>query len=130
MEDGRSGGIHQEITGAFGSNLGIADPDDLFAANILCNDLGLDPDSLGFTLSMAMECVQEGSLDEARIRLPLRFGNGEAALEMTGCIAARDGFGDVLAEGTKRAAERIGGSAPRFALQVKGVEMVPFEPRT
>ena len=58
-------GIHQEITGAFGSNLGIANPDDLFAANILCNELGLDPNSLGFTLSMAMECVQEGVLDEA-----------------------------------------------------------------
>ncbi len=64
-QGGHSGGIHQEITGAFGSNLGIADLDDVFAANILCNELGLDPNSLGFTLSMAMECVQEGVLDEA-----------------------------------------------------------------
>lgn len=131
MEGGGSGGIHQEITGAFGSNLGIADPDILFAANILCNDLGLDPDSLGFTLSMAMECLQEGILDEAQVGLlPLRFGDGEAALAMTRRIAVRDGFGDVLAEGSRRAADRIGGQAPRFALHVKGVEMVPFEPRT
>ncbi len=126
----RSGGIHQEITGAFGSNLGIADPDDLFAANSLCNELGLDPDSLGFTLSMAMECVEEGILDEATIGAPLRFGNAEAALTMTMRIAERDRFGDVLAEGVKRAAARIGGGAERFALHVKGVEMVPFEPRT
>lgn len=130
MEAGGSGGIHQEVTGAFGSNLGIADLDALFAANILCNDLGLDPDSLGFTLSMAMECVEEGILDEAAVGAPLRFGDGQAALEMTRRIAAREGFGDVLAEGARRAAERIGGRAPRFALHVKGVEMVPFEPRT
>ena len=130
MQDGRSGGIHQEITGAFGSNLGIANLDDLFAANILCNELGLDPDSLGFTLSMAMECVQEGVLDEADRRGALRFGNGEAALAMTRRIAEREGFGNVLAEGVKRAAEQIGGGAEQFALHVKGVEMVPFEPRT
>jgi aldehyde:ferredoxin oxidoreductase len=126
----RAGGIHQEITGAFGSNLGIAAPDDLFAANILCNELGLDPDSLGFTLSMAMECIAEGLLDETTVGLPLHFGNGAAALAMTKQIAAREGFGDVLAEGVKRAAARIGNGAERFALHVKGVEMVPFEPRT
>ena len=129
-QDGQSGGIHQEITGAFGSNLGIANLDDVFAANILCNELGLDPNSLGFTLSMAMECVQEGVLDEADVGVALRFGNGEAALAMTRRIAERDGFGNVLAEGVKRAAEQIGGGAERFALHVKGVEMVPFEPRT
>ncbi|MDF2759228.1 MAG: aor 7 [Thermomicrobiales bacterium] len=129
-QDGRSGGIHQEITGAFGSNLGIADLDDVFAANILCNEFGLDPNSLGFTLSMAMECVQEGVLDEAVVGEALRFGNGDAALAMTKRIAEREGFGSVLAEGVKRAAEQIGGGAERFALHVKGVEMVPFEPRT
>jgi aldehyde:ferredoxin oxidoreductase len=111
---GQSGGIHQEITGAFGSNLGIANLDDVFAANILCNELGLDPNSLGFTLSMAMECVQEGVLDEAVCRRGLRFGNGEAALAMTKRIAERDGFGNILAEGVKRAAEHIGDGAEKF----------------
>lgn len=130
VANGSAGGIHQEITGAFGSNLGIADPDVLFAANILCNDLGLDPDSLGFTLSMAMECVEEGLLDESDVGLPLRFGNAAAALAMTRRIAQREGFGDILAEGTRRAADRIGPDAARFALHVKGVELVPFEPRT
>lgn len=126
----RASGIHQEITGALGSNLGIADPDELFAANVLCNEYGLDPDSLGFTLSMAMECVEEGILDEATVGENLRFGDSQAALAMTTRIAERAGFGDVLAEGVKRAAERIGGGAEKFALHVKGIEMVPFEPRT
>jgi aldehyde:ferredoxin oxidoreductase len=79
---------------------------------------------------MAMECMEEGLLDEAKAGLPLRFGEGEAALEMTRRIAEREGFGDILSEGVKRAAEQIGGGAERFALHVKGVEMVPFEPRT
>lgn len=128
--DPRAGGIHQEITGAIGSNLGIADVDTVFKANILCNELGLDPTSLGFTLSMAMECVEEGLLGEEAVGLPLRFGAAEATLAMTRQIAAREGFGDVLAEGARRAAHRIGDGAERYALHVKGLELVPFEPRT
>lgn len=128
--DPRAGAIHQEITGALGPNLGIADLTAIFRANVLCNDLGLDPTSLGFTLSMAMECVARGILSEETIGLPLRFGEPEAMLAMLPRIAARQGFGDVLAEGARRAAERIGGGAERYALHVKGLEMVCFEPRT
>jgi aldehyde:ferredoxin oxidoreductase len=128
--DVRQGGIHQEATGALGSNLGMPDPEFVFRANILCNELGMDPNSLGFTLSMAMECVEEGVIDEAEIGLPLRFGKADAAEQAIRLIARRDGFGDVLAEGSRRAAEQIGRGAERFALHVKGLEMVPFEPRT
>lgn len=123
--DPRAGGIHQEITGTLGPNCGIADLDAVLKANVLCNEYGLDPTSLGFTLSMAMECVERGLLD-----IPLRFGDAEAMLAMIHDIALRRGFGDILAEGSKRAAERIGGDAPRYALHVKGQEMVCFEPRT
>lgn len=125
FEDTRAGGIHQELAGALGSNLGIADLDAILRANILCNELGLDPASLGFTLSMAMECVERGILD-----VPLRFGDAPAMLMMLEQIAHRRDFGDVLAEGVKRAAEKIGGEAPRYALHVKGLEMVCFDPRT
>jgi aldehyde:ferredoxin oxidoreductase len=79
---------------------------------------------------MAMECVERGILNEGRIGMPLRFGNGEAALAMSEAVARRDGFGDVLAEGVRRAAEAIGPDAVAYALHVKGLEMVPFEPRT
>lgn len=123
--DPRAGAIHQEITGALGPNLGLDDLDSIFKANVLCNDLGLDPTSLGFTLSMAMECVERGLLDQ-----PVRFGDAAAALAMMRRIAFREGFGDVLAEGSRRAAARIGNGAERFALHVKGLEMVCFEPRT
>ncbi len=99
--DARQGGIHQEATGALGSNLGMPDPEFVFRANILCNELGMDPNSLGFTLSMAMECLEEGVIDEREVGLPLRFGNAEAAEEMVRLIARREGFGDVLAEGVR-----------------------------
>jgi aldehyde:ferredoxin oxidoreductase len=125
FDDPRAGGIHQEIAGSLGSNLGIADLNAILQANTLCNDLGLDPASLGFTLSMAMECVERGILDQ-----PLRFGDAPAMLVMIEQIARREGFGNVLAEGVKRAAEIIGGDASRYALHVKGLEMVCFDPRT
>jgi aldehyde:ferredoxin oxidoreductase len=130
LYDPRAGGIHQEIAGALGPNLGIADPDTVFRANVLCNELGLDPTSLGFTLSMAMECAERSLLPADRLESSLRFGDGDAMLAAIRRIAAREGFGDTLAEGAMRAAASIGGDAPRYAMHVKGLEMVPFEPRT
>lgn len=123
--DPRAGAIHQEITGALGSNLGLADVDAIFRANVLCNELGMDPTSLGFTISMAMECAEHGLLADVP-----RFGDSERLPGLIGQIARREGVGDLLAEGAQRAAARIGGAAARFALHVKGLEMVPFEPRT
>ncbi|GAB4111112.1 MAG: aldehyde ferredoxin oxidoreductase family protein [Roseiflexaceae bacterium] len=124
-DDPRAGAIHQEITGALGSNLGIGDVDLLFRMNILCNQLGLDPTSLGFTISMAMECAEHGILAEAP-----RFGQALALPDLITQIAYRQGLGDLLAEGAQRAAAAIGQGAERFALHVKGLELVPFEPRT
>lgn len=125
-----SGAIHQEIAGTLGPNLGLADLETIFRANVLCNDLGLDPTSLGFTLSMVMECVEQGVLAEQTVGMPLRFGKAEPVLSMIRAIAYRQGFGDLLAEGAQRAAAQIGSEAEHYALHVKGLEMVCFEPRT
>ena len=76
--DPRAGGIHQEITGTLGPNLGIADLEAIFRANVLCNELGIDPTSLGFTLSMAMECAEHGLLAGRGRRLCPRFGDAPA----------------------------------------------------
>ncbi len=125
--DPRAGGIHQEITGALGPNLGISDLGTIFRANILCNELGLDPTSLGFTLSMTMECSEQGLLKE---NIVPHFSESKKVLSMIRHIAYRERFGDVLAEGARRAADQIGGDAERYALHVKGLELVCFEPRT
>jgi aldehyde:ferredoxin oxidoreductase len=128
--DPRAGAIHQEITGTLGPNLGISDLQTVFKANVLCNELGMDPTSLGFTLSMAMECAELGLLPQNMVDPPLRFGDSAAVLRMIRDIADRRGFGNLLAEGSRRAAAQIGGEAGRYALHVKGQEMVCFEPRT
>jgi len=131
-----SAGIHQEVTGALGPNIGNPDLALMLRANVLCNEYGLDPVSLGFTISFAMEAFERGMIgvDQTGGR-ELRFGAAEVVEPLISDIANRRGFGDVLAEGSRRAAERIaaaeaGAGAEELALHVKGVEMVSFEPRT
>jgi aldehyde:ferredoxin oxidoreductase len=129
--DVRAGAMHQEITGTLGPNIGTSDIRVLMRFNNLCNQWGMDPVSLGFTLSFAMECYEKSILTTADTQgLELRFGNHDSALEITRQIVQRVGLGDILAEGSKRAAARIGKGAERYALHVKGLELVPFEPRS
>ena len=126
----QAAGIHQEISGTLGPNCGIGDVDTIFTANIFCNQLGLDPTSLGFTLSMAMEWAQKGIKTLHTRQGDLHFGSDAALLEMIRMIAYREGDGDLLAEGSLRAAQQVGGEAIHYAMQVKGLEMVCFEPRS
>ena len=129
--DPRAGAMHQEITGALGPNIGTTDIRVLMRLNSLCHQWGLDPVSLGFTLSFAMEAFENNIITSADTDdLDLRFGNHDAVLEMVRRIVYREDFGDVLAEGCKRAAAKIGQGADRYALQVKGLELVPIEPRS
>jgi aldehyde:ferredoxin oxidoreductase len=125
---GRSGGLHQEIGGAMGPNIGNPSAKVIVDANVLCNELGMDPDSLGYVISFAQECVQRGILEVQE--LDLSFTEKADSLKLAEMIACRKGIGDLLAEGSARAARRIGGEAPRYALTVKGHEMTPIEPRS
>lgn len=129
--DARAGAMHQEVTGAMGPNIGTAKIQDLMRYNNELNQLGMDPVSLGFTLSFAMEAAEQGILTSATTDgIDLRFGDVPSTLEMIQKIAYRDGFGNVLAEGCMRAADKIAEGSERLALHVKGLEMVPFEPRS
>lgn len=124
------GGPEYETIGAFGPNCGIGDLHAIAKANELCNAYMLDSISTGATISFAMECFEHGLLNlENTDGLELRFGNAEAMLTMIERIARRQGFGDLLAEGSLRAAEKIGGEAKFFAMQVKGQELAMHEPR-
>lgn len=127
--DQRASGIHQEVTGTMGPNLGITDLDWVLRANNLCNQYGLDPASLGFVISFAMELFERGILTESDAE-PVRFGDRDAAARLMEAVVCRRGLGDVLAEGTRLAARHIGRGADRYAMQVKGLEMVCFEPRS
>ena len=107
--------------------------DDLGAiskANMICNQQGMDTISTGMSIAFAMECYENGLLTKADTDgLDLRFGNAAAMVTMVEKIAAREGLGDLLADGTKRAAERIGRGAERYAMHVKGQELPMHEPR-
>lgn len=123
-------GPEYETLGAIGTNCGLHDVRAVAAANDLCNKYGIDTISLGGTLAFAMECFEKGLIGPKDTdEIDLRFGNAEAVIEMIHKIAFRKGFGDILAEGSRRAARIIGGEAEKYAIQVKGLEMPMHDPR-
>jgi len=128
--DGRYGGPEYETLASFGSNLLIDDLQAMCKAHELCNRYGMDTISTGSTIAFAMECFENGifGLDETD-GLPLNFGNAEAMIEMVEKIARRRGLGDLLAKGTRRAAEIIGKDSMKYAMHVKGLELPYHEPR-
>ncbi len=110
---------------SLGPLCGVSDPDLVLRASRRCDQLGLDTISTGGTVAFAMECVQRGLLDEQW----LKFGDGKALLKAIELIGKREGFGELLALGSRRLAVQIGGDALDFAPQVKGLEIPGYEPR-
>jgi aldehyde:ferredoxin oxidoreductase len=124
------GGPEYESFGALGSTCGVNDIVAVSKATELCNAYSLDTIGTGVTIAFAMECFENELISpEDTGGLELRFGNGEALVKMVEMIAKREGIGDLLAEGSKRAAEKIGQGAEEFAVQVKGQEYPMHEPR-
>lgn len=128
--DPEYGGPEYETLAALGSNCGIDNLEFIIKAHELCGRYGIDTISTGACISFAMECFEKGLLTLADTDgLPLNFGNAAAMIEMVECIATRKGLGNLLAEGSKRAAEVIGKGAMELAMQVKGQEIPMHEPR-
>lgn len=123
----RSAGVRMEYENLFalGPLCGIADAGTVLRASKRCDELGIDTISTGGTIAFAMECVERGLLDEPW----LVFGSGEALLDAIELIGRREGIGDLLAEGSRRAALAIGHDSLAFAPQVKGLEIPGYEPR-
>lgn len=128
-KDADIGGIHQEAAGALGPNLGITDITKIIEANILCNKYGIDPNSLGYTISFIQECAERGLIDHQE-DLNLSFSDDLDLLKLIEMIAYRKDIGDLLAEGSARAAKTLDANAEKYALTVKNNEIVPFEPRS
>jgi len=124
------GGPEYEALAALGSNCGIDDLKAVAKANEICNRYSLDVISTGVTIAFAMECYENGILTkEDTGGLELKFGNADAMVRMVEKIARREGIGDVLAEGVKRASEIIGKGSEKYAMHVKGLEIPMHEPR-
>ena len=124
------GGPEYETLASFGSNLLIDDLPAICKAHEMCNRFGIDTISTGATVAFAMECFENGLLTSQDVGgRQLNFGNSEAMLALVEKIAQREGIGDVLAKGSKTAAEIIGQDSINYAMQVKGLELPYHEPR-
>ncbi len=127
----RNGGPEYESLGALGSTCDVGDLAAVCKANELANLYSLDTISLGVTIAFGMECFEKELLSsEDTNGLQLKFGDGDALVQAVEMITRREGrAGDILAEGVKKAAERIGKGADEFAIHVKGVELPMHDPR-
>lgn len=123
------GGPEYETIAAFGSFCGISDINVIAYANQICNAYGVDTISAGATIAYAMECFENGLINEKDTDgIKLKFGNAEAMMKILMKIVNREGFGDILAEGVRIASQKIKGSE-KFAMHVKGKEVPMHEPR-
>jgi aldehyde:ferredoxin oxidoreductase len=115
---------------SFGTNNGISDLDTVIAADRLADELGLDTISAGVTIGFAMELFEKGILTlKDTDGIDLRFGNDEAMMKVLQKIAFRDGIGDLLADGCRVAAKKIGKGTDKFAIHIKGLELPAYDVR-
>ena len=126
-------GVHRpeyETLVGFGTLCLNNDPESIIMVTDICNRYGLDTISAGTTMAFAIECYENGILtDKDTGGIQLRWGNNDAIVAMTEKMARREGLGDILADGVKVAAERIGRGSEQFAMHVKGQEPGFHDPR-
>jgi len=124
----RHGGPEYETAATFGSYCGVDDLPAIALANKICNEHGLDTIGTGATVAWAMECFERGLLTEADLGFRAPFGDTAAMVRLTEMLATREGFGDVLANGSRRAADLIG-KGHELLITVKGAEAPAHMPQ-
>jgi len=123
-------GPEYETIGALGANCEVGNIEAITYANMLCDQYGLDTISTGMVIGFAMDLYERGIISKKDTDgVDLRFGSEEALIAMIKKIGNREGFGDVLAEGAKRAAEKIGKNADYYAPVIRGLELPAWDPR-
>ncbi len=121
-------GPEYEAGWSFGADCGIDDLAAIIKANNYCNELGMDPITLGSTIACAFELYDIGALKEGDVGRVLRWGDAEAMVELTRMTAFREGFGDDLAEGSYRFGSKYG--HPELSMTCKKQEMAAYDPRS
>jgi len=125
-----SAGPEYETVSALGTGPAISSIGAVHRSNELCNDLGLDTISAGGVIQWAMETYERGALPATFCEgLDLHFGSEEAVTRLPRMIAYREGLGDLLADGVRRAAAKIGGDAWKWAIHTRGLEQSRVETR-
>jgi aldehyde:ferredoxin oxidoreductase len=112
-----------------GSNCANNNLESVMMANDLCNRYGLDTISAGAVLAFAMECYEKGIITSADTGgINMNWGNHRSLVKMLQNMAVREGFGDILADGVKAAAEKIGRGAGQYAIHIHGQEVPGHSP--
>ncbi len=125
-----SEGPEFETTYSLGSSVAVDYLPAIIAADRLCDEYGIDTISAGVSIGWAMELYEKGILARKDTDdLDLRFGNHTAVIEMLRKIAFKEGLGELLGRGTKKAAQQIGRGSMDFAMQIKGLEMPAYDIR-
>ncbi len=120
--------LDYENVAMLGSNIGIGDINIVIKLNRLADEWGVDTISLGNAIGFAIELYQRGIISQKQTgKLELKWGDEEAILALAEKIIKREDIGKLLAEGTRAAAEKIGKEAPKYAIQVKGLEVSAYD---
>jgi aldehyde:ferredoxin oxidoreductase len=122
--------MEYESLWALGPYCGVDRLDAIIKAMDLCNYYGIDSISTGVIVGFAMDCFESGILTKKEMgEIDARFGNAEALVNLVEKIGKREGIGDVLADGVKFAADKIGKGSEKLALAIKGVEVTGYDLR-
>jgi len=124
---GASGGVEYEAAWALGGHCGVGDLEALTYANFLCNEDGMDPITLGSTISAAMELYELGILTKEETGIEMPFGSTEAMVKLAEWTAQGVGFGKVIGLGSKRLCMKYG--RPELSMTVKGQEFPAYDGR-
>jgi len=123
-------GPEYESIGSFGTMCGVDNLEAITLAHFLCNEFGLDTISAGNTIGFAMECYEKGILTKEQTDgMELKFGDADIIIDLIPKISRREGIGDLMAEGTRIMAEKLGKDSIKFAMQVKGLELPAYDSR-
>ncbi len=129
VSDGPYAGLEGEAVQSntvqdFGLKLDIREPTAIIKAHILCNDFGIDIDTAAETIAWAYECYERGLIDKSDTDgLQLKWGNHIELMKLIEKIVYRRGFGNILAEGVKKASEIIGRGTQKYAMEMKGQDL-------
>jgi aldehyde:ferredoxin oxidoreductase len=123
-------GPEYESANMLGASCGVSDMNAITMANYICNEYGIDTISAGSTIAFALECYQKGIITkEMTGGIELEFGKEDIVIDLLKKIVMRDGIGDLLAEGSRIAAQKLGKNSSHFAMNVKGMELPAYDPR-
>ncbi|MBF0258877.1 MAG: aldehyde ferredoxin oxidoreductase C-terminal domain-containing protein, partial [Desulfamplus sp.] len=122
-------GPEYETLSLLGSNCELDDIHSIAYANYICDELGIDTCSAGAVVSFALECYEKGYISRDEMGMDVKWGDLDSIVHILKIITRREGVGEILALGVRKAAEKIGHNSDKFAIHVKGLEWTGYESR-